>query len=117
MSPRNILRWIARIMGVSVVALVLFFAVGEGFDTGQFSPTTGAMALALLAAMVGMLVLWRWELTGGLTVVISMLVFYSINFVASGRLPGGWLLPLFFFPGIIAVICWGASNEQVRPEL
>lgn len=106
------LRWIARIIGLALAVLVLLFAIGEGFDPRQLTLTTGFMSVAFFVAIVGMLVLWRWELIGGLMVVIGMAVFYTINFTASGRLPGGWVFPLCFLPGILAMVCWSLTKRK-----
>ena len=107
-----ILRWLARITGLGLVALILLFAIGEGFDLRKLTLTTGLMSVAFLAAIVGMLLLWHWEVTGGLMVVLGMLLFYVINFATTGKWPSGLVLPSCFLPGILALMCWAYSRGK-----
>lgn len=100
----GILRWIARIMGLTLAVIVGLFAVCAGFDPRQLNFTTCVMTMAFFGAVVGMLVLWRWERIGGLIVLVGMASFYAINFVAARKWPGGWVLPLCFLPGILALL-------------
>jgi hypothetical protein len=107
-------RWIGRILGVLLVGLVLLFMIGEGFNPLRLNSLEIPLASALFIALAGMLLVWRRELLGGTMVVAGMLAFYSINFAASGRLPGGSVFPLCFVPGILALVCWwkGRTNRS-----
>ena len=102
----DIVRWIARIVGSMIVGLVVIIKIGEGFNPANLNGIELAMSAAFWAALTGMIVLWRWEGTGGLLVVGGMLVFYALNFAASGRIPGGWVFPLCYLPGVLALVCW-----------
>jgi hypothetical protein len=99
-------RWIGRILGVLLVGLFLLFMIGQGFNPLRLNGTEIPLASALFIALAGMLLVWRQELLGGTMVLAGMLAFYSINFAASGRLPGGSVFPLCFVPGILALVCW-----------
>ncbi len=107
----NILRWAARILGLLLAGLVLLITTGEGIDPSELTLTTGLMSVAFFAAIAGMLVLWRWELIGGMMVLVGMMVFYVINFAVSGKLPSGWVFPLCFMPGILALTCWRLTKR------
>jgi hypothetical protein len=108
----TVVRRIARIMGLLIVGLFLMFMVGEGFIPLKLNGTEIAQHAVLLVALTGMLVLWRWELLGGVMVIAGMIAFYSINIAASGRLPGGPVFPLCFVPGILALVCWWKGRNR-----
>jgi len=102
----TVVRWIARIMGLLIVGLFLLFMMGEGLNPLRLNGIELPMSGALFLALAGMLLLWWWELLGGVMAVAGMIAFYSINFVASGRLPGGPVFPLCFVPGVLGLVCW-----------
>jgi len=106
------LRWCTRILGVLVVGLFLLFIAGDGFDPLKLTSFEIPLVLALFIALTGMLLLWRRELLGGVMVIGGMISFYSINFVASGRLPSGFVFPVCFVPGILAVVCWWTARKS-----
>jgi hypothetical protein len=96
-------RWGARIVGALLVGLILLFLVGEGVPRlSSLSLNLVLMFLAELLCLTGFVVLWRWELPGGVLALLGITAFYGLNYAASGRFPGGWVFPLFFVPGILA---------------
>jgi hypothetical protein len=96
-------RWGARIVGALLVGLMLLFLVGEGVPRlSSLGLNLGPMFLAELLCLTGFVVLWRWELPGGVLALLGITAFYGLNYAASGRFPGGWVFPLFFVPGILA---------------
>jgi hypothetical protein len=64
------------------------------------------MFLAQLVSLGGFVALWRWKLPGGLVSLAGIVAFYALNYAASGRFPGGWVFPLFFLPGLLAIASW-----------
>ena len=101
------LRWTARLVGAFLAGLVALLMVGEGINPIQMAGRFEfAMTVAFVTALVGMLVLWKWEGIGGGLVVAGMFTFYGINLAASGRLPGGWVFPLCFVPGVLSLAYW-----------
>jgi hypothetical protein len=63
------MRWAARLLGLVAVGLFVLFAV-EGGPTALASlswssPQGMPLLLALLVALAGVLIAWRWELIGG----------------------------------------------------
>ncbi len=109
---RAVFRWAARILGALLVGLALLLAVGEGVHPGDFDLRSGAMMLAFLTGLAGMLVLWRWELLGGGVVLAGMAVFYAIDYASSRDLPGGWVFPLCFAPGLLAWAAWAVGRNR-----
>jgi len=58
-----------------------------------------------------MLVLWRREGIGGGMVLCGLGTFYAVEWIGSGRFPGGWVFPLMYLPGVLALICrWQARR-------
>lgn len=111
-AAQTALRWSARIIGALLVGLVLLFALGEGVRFRDFDAVTGSMAVVFLVALAGMVVLWRWELIGGVMVLVGMGGFYAIDFLASGDLPSGWVLPVCFVPGVLALVSWAVRRGK-----
>lgn len=107
----NATRWFTRILGLLIVGLVLMFAIGEGFNPMKLNGTERAMSVAFFTALAGMVVLWRSNGIGGTLVLGGMLTFYGINFAVSGRFPSGWVFPLCFLPGILALVCWSHDKR------
>jgi hypothetical protein len=98
-------RWGARILGTLLVGLVLLFLVGEGVPRLSDLPLhIVLMFVANLLCLAGFVMLWRWELPGGLLALLGIAAFYGLNYAASGRFPGGWVFPLFFAPGALATV-------------
>ena len=112
-----IVRWTARILGLLIVGIFLLFMIGEGFNPLRWKGTEIAQHAALLIALIGMLLLWRWELWGGVMVVAGMIAFDSINLAASGRLPGGPVFPLCFVPGVLALVCWWQERQHANLKI
>ena len=107
---QTVLRWTARILGALLAGLVFLLAVGQGVRLQDFDVVTGSMMVVFLVALAGMLVLWRSELIGGMMVLIGMGGFYAINYMSSGDLPGGWVLPVCFLPGVLALVSWAVER-------
>jgi hypothetical protein len=93
-------RWTARIVGALLVFFVFFIAIGEGMPIPKPPFTsTDLLFLALILIIVGILVGWRWEFTGG---IISLAGFF-VGIIPLHNSPRG--LTLFYFilslPGVL----------------
>ena len=122
MSPREVdgiavaIRWAARLLGASLLLLVLAFLIGEGGpNPAKFSPLQAFQSGSLLLALAGLAVLWKWELPGGLLVLGGVLGFYATNYLSVGGFPRGWVFPLYYVPGVLAVISWTLARRD-RPS-
>ena len=75
-------RWIARVLGLTMVLLVAAIAVGEAVSAPTSQPLTlreALMMCAFVLALVGLLAGGRWETLGGaLTLVVWHASFSSI---------------------------------------
>jgi hypothetical protein len=82
------MRWAARIVGLGAVGLfLLFLAVSGGTVLPALSWTSPQgipLLAALLLALAGVLIAWRWELVGGLLAVAGGLGIMALVCAGSG---------------------------------
>ncbi len=124
-------RRIARGLGGALLVLGMAFLIGEGLiglDLALFKESglmEGFMRLALGMALFGTVVAWVWEGVGGLLIIGSVLLFASINALASGTWHMNVLEPLFLLDGLLFLFNWwrtvgveldhGATQNTQKP--
>lgn len=111
-------RWTARIVGGLLVVMFLWFLVAHAVEVEgipALTPLEGSLMFCMLASLVGMVVLWFREGLGGLMTLIGIGTFYLIDTAATGTPPGGWVLPLYFVPGVLSIVSW-ALSRRIRSE-
>ncbi len=96
----TILRWTARIWAIASIGLLGAFLIGEGPP-----PLSIQVVLFPFGVMFGLLLAWRFERFGGLVTIVSVLLFYALEYFSRGRFPGGFAFLLFSAPGVIFVYC------------
>jgi len=106
MEAVPLIRWSARIFGLALFLFILAFLIGEG------PPPFSAMSAAFLVAWLGLIVVWPWELVGGLMVVGGMAAFFLISALPTGNLPGFWF-KLWFLPGLLSLVSWWMDKRQL----
>jgi len=105
-------RWAARLMGAFLVGLVLLLAIGEGPPNPlALTGREQALTVAFVASLAGMVLLWWRELAGGLLALGGVAGFYVIYYVTSNGWPRGWVFPLFFLPGLLALVAWRLQGK------
>ena len=98
------LRWLARVYGLLLVGLAVVFAIGWGLNPFTLPPVTLVYFGLLTVALVGLLVAWRWELTGGLMTVSGMVAFGLWGVVECGRWGwSGWVFWSVLAVGVLFV--------------
>jgi len=119
----NLIRKIARIWSIVIIALTLFILIAE--IIGTFVPVQSMnepypwyqnlIPLSLVLSVVGLAIAWRWEGFGsGLCVffVIATYVMY-LAFVRSDR--GIYIVPIILLPilipGILFLVSWLRSDR------
>lgn len=104
----KILRRVARGIGAALLLLFAVFVIGEGL------PPLTIQSAALGMALLGLVAAWFSDLAGGLLILGGMAAFYALNFSATGRLPGGWVFPLMFVPGVLllAGFAWRQLSDR-----
>lgn len=106
-----VLRWVARIWSLFLLALLLLIAVLPDPNAVAPVPLSDWVVLGLLVggALLGLLVAWVRELAGGLIVIAGWLA-HTIGFrVARGEwMPASGILVqmlLFLVPAVLFLIC------------
>ena len=85
----TVCRWTARLLGLFLVSVVVLIAVGQGIPNPFIQPVRvqlGFLALALI--LIGILIGWRWELSGGLLSICGWLLFVTAVVGSPNRLNG-----------------------------
>lgn len=109
-----VVRWIARLLAATTVALVLTFMIGEGgFNQRLRSPLEALQMALFVLACAAMLIAWQWELWGGLLALAAMIGFMAVELAVNGSLPRGATFYLMFLPGIGYVVC-GLTERRTR---
>jgi hypothetical protein len=111
------IRWVARVWGSAIVALVIMFALMQAVTPGAPGPTAREWVGLLFfpaGVCVGLVLAWRWELAGGLVAVGSFLAFYGWMVVSGGRLPAGPYFAIAAAPGALYLLCRLLSRDGRR---
>lgn len=107
-----VLRWIARILSMLSIGLMVLFLVGEGLADPDASLADikltewGLVIFFPLGVVIGMIVSWWREGTGGAVTAVSLFLFYVYHSLVFGNLPGGLWFFIFSLPGFLFLGCW-----------
>ncbi len=91
-----VLRWVAGIWSLASVGLLCAFLSGEGLP-----PLTVQAMMFPFGVMLGLVLAWWFERTGGLLTVVCMLLFYVLEYLDQGRFPEGYAFILISAPGAL----------------
>jgi hypothetical protein len=121
----KVLRWGARVVGTLMVALLLFFFIGDTLSgEGPFPirglPISERLELFATAVMaLGAVLAWRWEFLGGSLCVIGGLGFNLVESLSEGRLRLVWFPVVFIVVGVIFGLCamsfWQKPTRKEPP--
>jgi hypothetical protein len=82
------MRWVARLLALASVGLFVLFAVECGpraFASLSWSSPQGMpLLIALLVALAGVVIAWRWELVGGTMAVVGAAAIMALVCAGSG---------------------------------
>jgi len=82
------MRWAARVLALLVAGLFVWFLAEFGARVlpalSWLDPQGVPLLAALLVALAGVLVAWRWELAGGLLTLAGALAIVALVAVGSG---------------------------------
>jgi hypothetical protein len=82
------MRWVARLLAVASLGLFVLFAVECGpralASLSWSSPQGMPLLLALVVALAGVLIAWRWELVGGAMAVGGATAIVALVCAGSG---------------------------------
>jgi len=84
----KVMRWIARFVTLIAVGLFVLFAVEAGtkalFTLSWARPQGMPLLVALLVALLGVLIAWRWELVGSSIALVGALAMVGLVCLGSG---------------------------------
>ena len=110
-----VIRWLARLSGLLIAGIYIFFAVGE-FTTPNSGPSPtfpeGIGIVLLTATCAGMLVAWRWELTGAAISLMSL-----IGFALLIRMNHHGIVAVLAVPGVLYVLDWLLRRQRILNPL
>jgi hypothetical protein len=108
----KIIRWVARIWGTAVLAILLFFLIASIFGAeglGAFKPGDEITFLFFpISTIVGLALAWRWEGLGGLIATVGLMLLFVVrlDLVSTPT----FLLGIFP-PGILYLLSWYFSKR------
>jgi amino acid permease len=97
------MHWVAGVLGAAIVLLFVVFAIGERAPAALL---LRPQSWALLIMLTGFILIWWHDLAGGVISLFGIAAFYLFSYLEVARLPGGWVFPLCFLPGGLAVTAW-----------
>jgi len=117
----RILKWIARIVALIVVAFILLFAFGVGLtpEPGVKLRTSDYFMFAAWGIfIIGLLLGLKWEMLGGLISIVAIVLFLLL-LTLTGRSFGrySWIWAIFWAPGILYLLSWYVSRRAGRPSI
>ncbi len=109
-----LVRWAARTLSAVIALLIVALLITEGVNPFSYTSHDLILLLSLLAIWVGFIVSWLWEGIGGTMIVGGGISFYLVTLIVFGNLPGGWILPVSFIPGILFLYCWWKTSPYTQ---
>jgi hypothetical protein len=109
----RVLHWTACVLGTMLAVLFMMFVIG---NNPPLVLMLEPQAWALVLMVAGFLVAWRNDLVGGAMGVAGAATFYLINFDKAGNFPSGWVFPLCFVPGVLAIVAGFIHATNARKQ-
>jgi hypothetical protein len=110
-------RWVARILGLLASGPFLLFLIFLGATVcprlSWSNPREMPLFCFLAAASIGVLIAWRWQVVGGIIVVVSAIAIHGLMYLASGQVAPAPVL-LLSVPYLIAGILFLISRRGYR---
>jgi len=109
------LRVIARVYSAIAVLFILVMSIGHIAGDGvlpflEMTLHESIMMGFFLLLWAGLVISWKFELTGGIMTVGSLIVFYLCDYLFSGTFPRGPYFILLGLPGVLFIWC-GMQNR------
>ena len=111
----NIIRWIARIWGTTILAFVLFFLFADIFgseESGGIRDVKEAIvAISGIIAIIGLAIALKWEGLGGLLTIIGLTGLFIVRF---DLISNPYIIAGIAPPGILYLIYWYLTKGQTE---
>lgn len=104
------IRWIPRVVGTLLFVMLIVFAVGEGVpNLMKQSLVIRIELLAMFIMWLGLFIAWKWELIGGILILLGYTCFCGVEWQALNiRFPFG----LFLLVGLLYLGSWWSTKRQ-----
>jgi hypothetical protein len=114
----NIIRKIARIWSIVIIALVLFIFIAEIIGTFVADQSMNEpypwyenlIPLTIFLSVVGLAIAWRWEGLGSVLCIFFVVANYVMYVAFGGSDRGLYIVPLILspilIPGILFLVSW-----------
>lgn len=113
-NTTRVIKWIARILGLLLILLTLFFAIPELITEHKPNAEPTSISIILMGVLMlgGLGFAWKWELIGAL---ISLVGFIGVGILNPDALtmPMMYLFPL---TALLFLICWRLSKLHRTKE-
>lgn len=117
-SRSNLLRWIARIWSLLVVAFVVLMIFSpDPYATGEPVPMEDWVMLGFWGlAVLGLLIAWRWERAGSILTLAVMPAREVAWVLIKGRWMVEFLIAWVFLvtPAVLFLLAWRLDRRQAR---
>lgn len=115
----KIIRWVARIWSILAVLLAFALLFTTLWESGDDPPSTIFWLLFGLwfAAVLSLMVSWRWEIAGGVLAITALMSREMAYFYLSGEiLSNFWMVWLPVLPpAILFILAWG-EERKIKAE-
>jgi len=109
------IRMVARFLGSILFLMIIMFAIGEGLPNPlTLSIKEGTTFFTFVVMLSGLVIAWKWEGIGGLTVLCGYILFLIINphSMALG------VITMFPVTGLLFLLYWTRARRlTAKPDL
>lgn len=112
----TIIRWVARIIGILLMALFLFFFVADCLQKGRIAIESERilMIVFLLLAFIGLSIAWKWEGIGAASAVAGLIGFNIFAPATVARAGIFAVTALCGLPALLFLFCWFRTRKPIH---
>jgi hypothetical protein len=115
----NAIRWTARIIGTLFMGVFLALFIPEWVQKGTFPVASDRipMTVFFFLAFIGLIIAWKWEGTGGILALGSIILFTILG-LQTGDKPGGTLTVTVIcgIPALLFIFYWWQTRHRGHPN-
>jgi len=109
----NIIRWVARFLGIFLFLFFVWFAIEIGSpDFDMMSNQEVKLFLGNFIMLIGLIVVWKYEFIGCVLLIGGYIFFSIVNY----SFWIGPIFPIFMLIGILHLFCWFAEAFRIAKK-